>query len=91
MTAAVMRVPFEGTTITLIEKDGVPYVAMRPICQNLGLAWSPQFRKLERDDTVRQRCLMATLPIDGVRQQETLFLAAYQLSGWLMTISPSKR
>lgn len=33
--SAIMSVEFHGTTLSLINRDGKPYVALKPICEAL--------------------------------------------------------
>ena len=37
---------FLGKEVTLVDNNGVAYVAMREIVEGIGLAWKPQYKKL---------------------------------------------
>ena len=39
-------VKFYEDELLLAQKGNVPYVPVRPICENLGIAWQSQHRKL---------------------------------------------
>lgn len=41
-------VPFCHSELTLIDCNGEPYVAMRPIVEGMGLAWQSQHEKLKQ-------------------------------------------
>ena len=43
----LINIPFHSKPLCLIDADGKPYVAMRPIVDGMGLAWPPQERKLK--------------------------------------------
>lgn len=88
MTTNTHIVPFKGESIMLIEDDGEPFVAIKPICERLGLAWQPQHRRLTADPT-RWGITIRTIPSAG-GAQETTCLPARKLFGWLASISPAK-
>lgn len=48
----LVPVTFHNDTIYYVEKDGEQYVPLRPIIENMGLAWEPQYPKLQ-DNAVR--------------------------------------
>ena len=81
-------VPFCHTELTLIDHDGEPYVAMRPIVEGMGLNWKTQYRKIQLRfaSTVVE---MTTVAQDGKSRTMTC-LPLKKLFGWLMTISPNK-
>ena len=81
-------VPFCHSELTLIDNDGEPYVAMRPIVEGMGLNWKTQYRKIQLRfaSTVVE---MTTVAQDGKSRTMTC-LPLKKLFGWLMTISPNK-
>lgn len=83
-----MPIPFRGDTVVLIGKDNEPYVAMRPIVENIGLGWSAQRIKIvERfDSTVSE---IDTVAEDGKMRSMTC-LPLRKLAAWLYSISPNK-
>ena len=81
-------VPFCHTELTLIDHDGEPYVAMKPIVEGMGLSWKTQYRKIiQRFNSVMVE--MTTTGKDG-KQYKMICLPLKKLFGWLMTISPNK-
>lgn len=88
MNAQLMPVPFRDDTVVLLGRDNEPYVAMRPIVENMGLAWSPQRTKLaERFGPVVTE--IVTTGVDG-KQYAMSCLPLRKLAGWLYTINPKK-
>ena len=81
-------VPFCHSELTLIDCNGDPYVAMRPIVEGMGLTWKTQYRKIQLRfaSTVVE---MTTVAQDGKSRTMTC-LPLKKLFGWLMTISPNK-
>nr|WP_189674146.1 phage antirepressor N-terminal domain-containing protein [Pseudomonas tehranensis] len=83
-----MPVPFHGDTVVLLYEAGQPYVAMKPIVTNMGLAWSPQRTKLleKFGPTVTE---IVTVAEDGSLRDMTC-LPLRKLAAWLYSISPNK-
>lgn len=88
MNAQLMPVPFHGETVVLVYQNDEPYVAMRPIVENIGLGWSAQRIKIvERfDSTVSE---IDTVAEDGKIRSMTC-LPLRKLAAWLYTINPNK-
>ena len=45
---------YEDELIAVRLDDGSIYVPVRRLCDNLGLAWPPQFQRLQRDEVLRE-------------------------------------
>jgi hypothetical protein len=88
MNAQLMPVPFHGETVVLVYQGSEPYVAMRPIVTNMGLAWDTQFRKI-REKFSTTVVEMTTVAEDG-KQRPMTCLPLRKLAAWLYTISPNK-
>ncbi|WP_225775926.1 phage antirepressor N-terminal domain-containing protein [Pseudomonas sp. Marseille-Q5115] len=88
MNTQLMAVPFHGDNVVLVGQDNEPYVAMKPIVTNLGLAWSPQRTKLsEKFAPVVTE--IVTTGGDG-KQYEMTCLPLRKLPAWLYSINPNK-
>lgn len=88
ITDLIDYVSFRGEKLTLVWKDEEPFVALRPVCERLGLDWKAQHRKLSADMAFNHGH-MTTVAEDG-KQREMLCLHATQLPLWLASISPSR-
>lgn len=83
-----ITVPFHNAELYLIDFNGQPYTAMRPIVENMGLDWKAQLVKIkQRFNSVVGE--ITTTGKDG-KQYKMLCLPLKKLFGWLMTISPNK-
>ena len=83
-----ITVPFHNAELYLVEHNGQPYTAMRPIVENMGLDWKAQLVKIkQRFNSVVGE--ITTTGKDG-KQYKMLCLPLKKLFGWLMTISPNK-
>lgn len=83
-----LQIPFYSDTLTLIEHNGQPYAAMRPIVENMGLDWRSQQRKLNNrfHATI---AIMTTIATDG-KTRKMLCLPLQKLPAWLYTVHPRK-
>lgn len=84
----LVNVDFYDDQLTVVNHNGEPYVAMRPIVDNMGLDWKAQHRKVKArfESTVT---ILTTVAEDG-KSREMICLPLRKLFGWLMTISPNK-
>jgi transposase len=83
----LITIPFHNQTVFAIEHDGQPYVAMRPIVENLGLDWKTQYRKIA--EKFSKGMVILTIPSAG-GLQETICLPLTKLTAFLYSINPSK-
>ena len=84
----LINIPFHNKPLCLIDANGRPYVAMRPIADGMGLAWPPQERKL-KNRFASTVTILDTVALDGKRR-EMLCLPLDKLTAWLLTINPRK-
>ncbi|MDP2832169.1 MAG: phage antirepressor N-terminal domain-containing protein [Pseudomonadota bacterium] len=89
MTDRLIPVPFQGATLALIEHEGEPFAAMRPIVEGMGITWQAQHEKLKSEGQ-RWKCqAIVTVAEDGKRR-EMVCLPLRKLAGWLAGISVRK-
>jgi hypothetical protein len=50
ITDLIDYISFRGEKLTLVWKDEKPFVALRPICERLGLDWKSQYAKVTAPD-----------------------------------------
>lgn len=86
--AQLMPVPFYEDTVVLVGQDNEPYVAMKPIVTNMGLAWESQRPKINEKFGSVAMIIMSTGG-DG-KQYDMLCLPLKKLPAWLYSINPSK-
>lgn len=84
----LIPVPFHGDTLQLVDESGQPFVPARPITDNLGLAWEPQYRKLMSGQKRWGVTMMVTPSAGG--PQQTLCLPLRKLPAFLFSIDPRK-
>lgn len=85
----VKEVTFNNVTLIGVQKDGKIYVAVKKICDDLGLDSNNQIKKLKSHTVLSKGVVSITLPSKG-GNQETYCIEHKYLANWLMAISPNK-
>lgn len=84
-----LKTDFLGQEITLIDNNGVAFVAMREVVEGIGLNWASQSVKLNQNCSKFNCCHIATVAEDG-KNREMLCMPIKKLNGWLFSINPNK-
>lgn len=87
--STIITVDFRNDTLFAIERDDGVFVAIKPICDTLGIAWSKQLERLKRDPILAEGITMTVIPSPGGAQETTL-LKLDRVHGWLFTIDESR-
>ena len=67
------------------------YVPVRPICEFLGVTWSPQLRRINRDPILSEIASSVTVTVTEVGQRgQMLCLPIDYLNGWLFGINANR-
>jgi len=85
-------VDFYGDALTAAlvqEKDEARvYVPVRPICENLGLAWPSQYSRIKRDAVLSEAATSVTVTVTEAGQRGAMVcLPLKYLPGWLFGVS----
>lgn len=88
MTATLIKVPFHGHEIEVLEDQGERWLPLRPMCDRFGVSPQGQHLKLQSAEwaTVKE---MLTVAEDG-KPREMTCLHLRSLAGWLFSIKPGK-
>ena len=89
MSQNIIAVNFNNQSLFATLIDNVPYVAMKPICENIGLDWSAQVQKIKRHPILSKGMVMITTPSKG-GLQEMLMLPLKMLNGWLFGVDSTR-
>lgn len=88
MTDQLIPVPFYEDTLVLADHAGQPFVAMKPIVENMGLAWQSQHVKLT-DKFSSTITIIVTVGEDG-KNREMVCLPLRKIPAFLYSVNPSK-
>ncbi len=84
-TSSLIETPFHTQTISAQQDNqGTVLVALKPVCENLGLDYSAQYRRLQRQDWAVV-AMMATTGADG-KTYEMVGIDRQTFVMWLATI-----
>lgn len=90
MKNQIQTVNFHNQTLITLQKDGVPYVAMKPICENIGLDWEAQRQRINRDEILGSTACMIKAVATDNKVRELLCLPIHYLNGWLFGVDVSR-
>jgi hypothetical protein len=82
-------VDFHGQVLQVVDREGRPYVAIKPICVNIGIDWEGQRQRILRDSVLYEGACMIKAPSYG-GEQEMLCLPLEYLNGWLFGIDEKR-
>jgi hypothetical protein len=83
-------IDFYGDVITaVITHDGMVYIPIRPICQNLGVSWPSQSNRISRDPILSEVKGVFMVNTPGGQQQAVCLPLDY-LNGWLFKMDASR-
>lgn len=81
----IVQVDFHGEALWAAERDGDVLVAVKPICEALGVQWAAQLKRIKRDAVMREGMSMMDTPSAG-GEQKAICLPLRLLNGWLFGI-----
>lgn len=85
----IITVDFRNDTLFAVERDDGVFVAVKPISDTLGLKWSGQHDRLNRDPILAEGIRVMGIPSPG-GVQETVCLKLELMNGWLFGIDESR-
>lgn len=85
------KVNFHGQElIASKDENGNVMVAVKPICEALGLDWSAQLQKIKRDSVLNSTMVMITTVAEDGKNREMITLPLNYLNGFLFSIDDSR-
>ncbi|MBN6067319.1 phage antirepressor N-terminal domain-containing protein [Aggregatibacter actinomycetemcomitans] len=84
-----LKAEFLGKEVTLVDNNGIPYVAMREIVEGIGLDWKVQHKKLISQFEKFNCGHITTVAQDG-KNRKMLCIPIKKLNGWLFGLNPNK-
>lgn len=86
----IATVDFHGHALIVITgPSGEHLVAMKPICEAIGLGWQSQYNRIKRHPVMSQGVFIMDTPSAGGDQQTTC-LPLDMLNGWLFGVDASR-
>lgn len=89
MSNDIVEVPFNGSMMIAQRfDDGEIYAALKPICENIGIAYNGQWERLNRTPWATVR-MIRTVGADGKRR-DMVAISRKTLTMWLATIDTNR-
>ena len=89
MNTQLETIQFHNQSLIVLNHENKPYIAMKPVCENIGLNWAAQFKRIQRHHVLGQGVVMMTIPSKS-GNQEYLCLPISMLNGWLFGIDTNR-
>ena len=83
---STQTISFNNQSLITIEQNGNHYVAMKPICENIGLSWEPQLLRIKRDNVLSSTMIVMIIVAEDGKKREMICLPIEYLNGWLFGI-----
>ena len=91
MNAQVAAVDFHGNPLTVITTDdNQRLVAMRPICEGIGLNWQGQHDRMRRHEVLNSVVRVTRMTAADGKQYQYVCLPLDYLNGWLFGIDAKR-
>ena len=98
MSSEQSLVPVEQKSVTFYEDDiiavrlsgGEVYVPIRPICENMGLSWSAQYERINRDAVLADIAASVRVTRTEGAPRDLLCLPLRFLPGWLFGVNANR-
>lgn len=83
-------VKFNNQQVPVFFHNDKPYVAMKPICENIGLDWVSQHKRLKRNHVLNSTMVIMTIVAQDSKEREAVCLPLGFLNGWLLGVDANK-
>jgi hypothetical protein len=90
MKQAMQTIGFYGKQIMTTEVDGEHYVAMKPVCENIGLDWNSQRLKTNKHPVLSCTTMLKHGGTEDGKSRKMLMLPIKHLHGWLFTVDSNR-
>lgn len=86
----LVTVDFHGQSVLAIMHDGKPYVALRPIAENIGLDWKSQYDRIHRHAVLSSTVVIITMVAEDGKQRDMTCIPLSMLNGWLFGVDVNR-
>ncbi|AYZ83029.1 phage antirepressor N-terminal domain-containing protein [Pseudomonas aeruginosa] len=83
-------VPFHEHSLLTLNEGGIVYVAMRSVCEQMGLQWEAQYKRLQRNTVLASTMSIMDMVASDGRMREVVSLPLDMLNGWLFGIDANR-
>jgi hypothetical protein len=77
---------FKGKTLLFLSKNGVYWIAIKPVCEAIGVDYIQQFKNLNDDPILRPALCKHTMQVPGDQARNMVCLPERYIYGWIFSI-----
>ncbi len=82
---------FNGKTLLFLAKDGVYYIAVKPICEAIGVDYIQQYKNLNDDPILSSVLCKYTIQIPGDQGRNMVCMPERYIYGWIFSIQSNAK
>lgn len=86
----IVTVNFRGDDLYGFKQDDGTFLALKPMVEAMGLDWSAQYRRVQRDPILAEGIAIMATPFGRGGDQDALCIKLELVNGWLFTIDSSR-
>lgn len=86
----IQTVNFHGHELVLVAHNDGPHVAMKTVCEAIGLDWSSQHKRMRRHQVLGPAMVMMTTVGEDGKDRAMVVLPLQYLNGWLFGIDVNR-
>ncbi|WP_051125916.1 phage antirepressor N-terminal domain-containing protein [Pseudovibrio sp. FO-BEG1] len=90
MATKIVPVEFQGDTLWGFEQSDGVFIALKPMVEAIGLDWSAQYRRVNRDPILKEGIAIMATPLGRGGDQKAICLRLDLINGWLFTIDSNR-
>lgn len=82
---------FNGKNLILLSKDGIYWVAIKPICEVLNVEYTRQFKNLKNDEILASELAIQPIQVPGDQLRNYICLPEKYIYGWIFSINSESK
>ena len=77
---------FKGKTLLFLSKDGVYWIAIKPVCESINVEYTRVFKNIKEDPILGPALAIQPMQVPGDQVRSLSCLPEYLIYGWLFSI-----
>jgi hypothetical protein len=82
---------FNGKTLLFLSANGVYWIALKPVCEALGIVFDRQIRTVKQDAILGPALALQPMQVPGDQLRNMACLPEYLIYGWLFSIKSESK
>lgn len=90
MATHLQTVDFHGQSLVVLNHNEQPYVAMRSVCEGIGLHWEGQLQRIKRHSVLGPSMCVIHMEGEHGKKRDYVCLPLSMLNGWLFGVDANR-